>query len=192
MPEFTTGGIRIPLGTDQPRRNATEQLARSIDDPQGVTYRGKIRNLQTSSSQSFASTTTLSTVNNWIPAGGARGDTDQGNGCGITLGGTNSEQLTVSEAGFYFMYANYPWASTAGGGIRRVALRDPDSGAYYQSNSDSGEAGTNFLGANVSCLVWLAEGQSIIVEAAQNSGGNLNGGNVSTRTAFIVAKFRLM
>lgn len=191
MPEFTTGGVRIPLPTDQPTRNAIEQLGRSIDNPQGVTYRGKIRNLETSAVQDFPSTTALSTVINWTPATASRADTDQGNECGIILGGANSEQLTVSEDGFYFMYANYPWAIAASG-IRRVALRDPDNGNYYQTNSDSGSAGTGFLGANVSQFVWMVEGQSVIVEAAQSSGGNINGGNVSSRTSFIVAKFRLM
>lgn len=192
MPEFTTSGVRVPLGTDQPRRNVLEQMARSIDDPQGVVYRGKVRNLETSSGQTFTSSTSLSPVVNWTAATTtARSAADQGDECGILLGGGSSEQLTVQEDGFYMLYANYPWASAAGG-IRRTALFDVTNSNYLQTRSMSAGEGTGFLGADVWALAWLDAGTSLRVDASQSSGGNLDGGNVPSRTSWIVAKARLM
>lgn len=195
MATITSAGVKIPQRGDEPRFQALRELGESVDVPADLAFTGKIRCLQTDSVQTFPNTTTLSRINNWEPhAGGvsALGATDQGDACGIFLENPLSAILRVTDPGFYFMYANYTFVATGGGGIRRTALRNPDTGEYYQTRSIDSEPTVGFMGAEVTQIVWLDAEQRIIAEAAQNSGAPLDGGNDNTRVMWLVAKLRLM
>lgn len=194
MPDVTPGGVVYPLPSDEPRWQAARDLGVSVDDPSGLAFTGKVRCLQTdfTSPQTFPDDTTLSRVTDWEPQTLSLTATDQGDACGIVLEGTDDDVLRVTEAGFYTLYANYPFVATGGGGIRRTALRDPDTGEYYQTRSESCGTTAGFVGADVWALVWLEPGTRVVVEAAQNSGGPLDGGNDRTRTLWLVTKMRFM
>lgn len=183
MPDFSPGGVQFPVATDAPRRQDLEDLARSIDDPQGLSILGKFRRLANVSGQSFANSASLtgSTITGWSASGG-----DQGDATGITLSGGI---LTVTEAGIYFISVMICFTANATGQRRVIAL----PGALSSRSSTVQTTSTASVVATagpVVDMVPLNAGDTITTQAAQNSGGALTLNAGSTTNLFVVGKLR--
>lgn len=165
MPDFTSGGVQFPLGVDTPRRQDIEDLARSIDDPQGVAWAGKSRRLTNTSGQSIPNSALVgTTLTGWGTSGG-----DQGDATGITLAGGI---ITVSESGIYFSSVFITFTANVTGQRRLFQNPGAISGRSFTTDAGASASIAQTVGP-ITDVFFLNAGDQIITQAGQNSGGAL-------------------